>query len=382
MFAATQPNGAEAMRILIKRDVDRDSRWQALSSLDYGDEDELQELLDKGSAELVPVDPAVGDVHVVFAREVATGSGPIDLVGVGSSGSITIMECKLAKNHQIKREVVGQVLDYAAALWETDPTGFAEAFAQKAGSDPFEALRGRFSTDGKPWDEEACRSEVARRLREGDFRLLIAVDSIDSELRRIIKFVNTRGSGASHLQLVALAFPRFAEGTTHVIVPETYGDEIAPVAPTAERREWTESDVLEYFRGRGDILKIATDFREWAESRNYPIVFTGDRRSGRIALPVGGPGEERQVFCVGDMIGVEFGWLRKISPFNERVNREDLVARIGTAFGRELPLTRSETSAYFPVEQLADPAVRERFEAVIDDAMARIAAARVATVGG
>lgn len=365
------------MRILIKRDVDRDSKWQTLTSLDYANEEDLQELLNKGSAELVPADPAAGDSHVVFAREMPTGSGPIDLVGIGSSGSITIMECKLAKNHQIKREVVGQVLDYAAALWEADPTTFAIAFAQRAGSDPFEALRAHFNAEGKSWaGEETCRSEVARRLREGDFRLLIAVDTIDSELRRIIKFVNTRGSGVSHLQLVALAFPRFAEGSTHVIVPETYGDEIQPVAPAAERREWTEPGVFEYFAAKGDdTLKIATDFRDWAESRGFPIVFDGDRRSGRIVVAVGEVGQERQVFAVGDMIGVEFGKLRKIPPFTERATREQLVARVGLAFGRELPPARSDTSAYFPVEQLADPAVREQFYAAINDVMDRVATA-------
>lgn len=362
------------MRILIKRDIDRDPTWEVLSPLEYRDEDQLQELLNKGSADLVPIDQ--GDTHVVFARELGTRSGPIDLVGIGSSGSITVMECKLGRNHKIKREVVGQVLDYAAALWQTDLPKFVSAFAQKAGADPFEALRGLHAAKGESWDEEGCRAEVARRLRDGDFRLVIAVDEIDSELRRIIEFVNTRGSSTSHLHLVALAFPRFAAGTTHVVVPETFGDQIGPIAPATERRVWTEDDVFEYFAARSDeVLKIATEFREWADSRGYPIEFGGDRRVGWIALTAGEPGVERPVIFVGDMIGFDFNALRKVPPYTELAMREDLVARLGVLFGRELKPTQSGTAAYFRVVQLSDPAVREGFEAVTAEVMDRIAAA-------
>ena len=365
------------MRILVKRDAaNRDSKWVALSDMGYPLEDDLQLLLSEGSAELVPVDPAAGDAHVVFAREVPTISGPIDLVGIGSSGSITIMECKLAKSHQIKREVVGQVLDYAAALWEIEPAKFTAAFARKAGSDPFEALREKLNGADPPWDEEACRSEVARRLQEGDFRLLIAVDRIDPELRRIIKFVNSRGSGASHLQLVALAFPRFAEGTTQVIVPETYGDEISPPSGTAPSRDWTEAAVLEDLAAQGDdVLAIVTEFRAWAGSRGYRIRFDGDRKGGFMILTVGDTGFERDFVVLGGMLGVYFQRLKTVRPFDEQSNREDLVRRFGAAFRRELRLAQSETAAYFDRKLLADPAVRARFEAVVDDAMARVAAA-------
>ena len=369
--------GGDRLRILVKRDVhEADSKWIALSALVYTYESDLQLLLSEGSTELVPVDPAAGDAHVVFAREVSTDSGPIDLVGIGSSGSITIMECKLAKNRQIKREVVGQVLDYAAALWQIEPSKFTAAFARKAGSDPFETLRQELIAADPPWDQEACRSEVARRLRDGDFRLLIAVDRIDDDLRRIIRFVNMRGSGDSHLQLVALAFPRFEEGATQVIVPETYGDEISPPSGTAPSRDWTEAAVLEDLAAQGDdVLAIVTEFRAWAESRGYRIRFDGDRKGGFLILTVGDTGSERDFVVLGGMLGVYFQRLKTVRPFDEQSNREDLVRRFGAAFRRELRLAQSETAAFFDRKLLADPAVKARFEAVVDDAMARVAAA-------
>ena len=215
------------MRILMKDANNPIATWEALVPMVFEDESELQALLDRGSSELLPPDPSSGDDYVVYARELPTASGPIDLIGIGSSGSVTIMECKLAQNHDIKRKVVGQVLDYAASLWETDVASLVATFMSRTGSDPFQALRDKFGSDADAFDEELCRSEVARRLREGDFRLLIAVDQVDSELWRIIRYVNSRGADRQGLRLVALAFQRFEQGSTQVLVPEVYGDELS-----------------------------------------------------------------------------------------------------------------------------------------------------------
>jgi len=42
--------------------------------------------------------------------------------------------------------------------------------------------------------------------------------------------VNRRGSGGPGIKFVALAFPRYQTGSTQVLVPEAYGDELAGTA--------------------------------------------------------------------------------------------------------------------------------------------------------
>lgn len=237
------------------------SRWETAGPVSFAREAELQDLLQTGSAELIPADAALDEACVVYAREVFTRSGPIDLVGIGSSGSITIMECKLARNQQIKREVVGQVLDYAASLWQTDLSSLAADFKRVSGSDPFEALRERFGGDGAPFDEAQCRAEVARRLRDGDFRLLIAVDEIDAELRRIIQYVNHRAETGHGVKLVALAFPRYEVGSTQLLIPETYGDEAVEAPPP--RGEMTDVQHLHF--------DYWTAFVAYLEQRKHPV---------------------------------------------------------------------------------------------------------------
>ena len=64
----------------------------------------------------------VGEVESAFkplipvCRELRTPVGPIDLVFVNPDGLLTLVECKLWRNPQALREVVGQILDYAKEL--------------------------------------------------------------------------------------------------------------------------------------------------------------------------------------------------------------------------------------------------------------------------
>lgn len=80
-------------------------------------EEWLQQLLEQ-SPQLL----SVSDVDSIFAplvsigREVPTAAGYIDNLYVSPSGYITLVETKLWRNPEARREVVGQILDYAKDL--------------------------------------------------------------------------------------------------------------------------------------------------------------------------------------------------------------------------------------------------------------------------
>ena len=66
----------------------------------------------------IPIDeiePAFGPL-IPVCRELPTKAGPVDLLFINSSGLLTLVECKLWKNPEARREVVGQILDYAKEL--------------------------------------------------------------------------------------------------------------------------------------------------------------------------------------------------------------------------------------------------------------------------
>jgi RecB family endonuclease NucS len=67
------------------------------------------------SPELIPT--KVEDQAVIFTREAGLpGSGFTDLVGVDAQGNVLIVETKLARNGEIRRKVIGQVLECCLSL--------------------------------------------------------------------------------------------------------------------------------------------------------------------------------------------------------------------------------------------------------------------------
>ena len=200
-----------------------EGRWHAPETTSYPDETAIQELLTQ-SPELMP--GGEGQRFAV-ATEVGVEAGYADIIAVTPSGEITLIECKLRKNPEIRRHVIGQVFAYAATMWELDYTEFDRIFAARTGL----ALAAAVSAvSDETWDEEQFRSTVASNLLTGRFRLVIAVDDITEELRRIVRFLN--GHTTHELEILALELRYVADSGVEILFPTTYGEQVPkPTAP-------------------------------------------------------------------------------------------------------------------------------------------------------
>src|SRR5690348_6201736 len=108
-------------RLLVRREGT--GPWHAPAVTAYTSEDALEQLL----AESPDLLPGASPERLVVARQVQTGAGPADLVGVGLDGSLLLVECKLRANPEIRRAVVGQLFAYASSLWKTPVAEFEAA---------------------------------------------------------------------------------------------------------------------------------------------------------------------------------------------------------------------------------------------------------------
>lgn len=91
---------------------------QRVSPTDHRVAEELIQRLVVEHPSLLPVeqlDPTFAPA-VPIGREIGTSVGAIDALFVSPQGGITIVEAKLWRNPQARREVVGQIIDYATAL--------------------------------------------------------------------------------------------------------------------------------------------------------------------------------------------------------------------------------------------------------------------------
>ena len=95
----------------------RRRRLEARSGVGEYDENWLQQLLFE-TPEVLPIgeiDPAFAPA-VPLCRELPTAAGPIDVAYVSEQGLLSIVECKLWRNPEARRDAVSQILDYAKEI--------------------------------------------------------------------------------------------------------------------------------------------------------------------------------------------------------------------------------------------------------------------------
>ena len=251
------------MRIVVKSAAS--GEWKLVESADYDNEAELQKLLAE-SPSLIPVDEIREDLPPLVAavREFGLpGSGSTDLLAFTAEGDVAVIECKLAANQEIRRKVVGQILEYGAYLWGMSYEEVDERVYQRSGR-RLADLVGE-AVDGAEWDEEAFRHNVAEALAAGRFCLIVAVDEINDELARTVRFLN--GCAQSAFSFSALEMRRFQEGESEMLVPHVYGAPSVAKPPSASRRrQWNRDEFFEAARARLSIgaVRAIEDLYEWS----------------------------------------------------------------------------------------------------------------------
>ena len=175
------------MKILIRNHDSHE--WRFAETVQLKAEAELQQLLAE-SPSLIPLIDIREDMLPLVAaiREFGLpGSGLTDLVAFNPNGDIAIIECKLARNTEIKRKVIGQILEYAAYLWQMTYKELDARIQDKLQLSLVELVGTSVTED---WDQVQFRKSVEKSLSTGSFILIIVVDEINDELKRIIRYIN------------------------------------------------------------------------------------------------------------------------------------------------------------------------------------------------
>ena len=164
--------------------------------------------------DLLPVkdiDPAYGPL-TPLCTELRTEAGPLDLAFINPFGRLTLVECKLWRNPQARREVVAQVLDYARAIsrWSySDLQRQVSAASGRTGNAPYELVKTRHPD----LVEHEFVDAAAAALRSGRFLLLIAGDGIREDVGALSELINNNAAMGFSFGLVEVALYGFDDGS-------------------------------------------------------------------------------------------------------------------------------------------------------------------------
>jgi len=182
----------------------------------------LQELL-FAHPSLIPVsDVSPGTLGFVpICRELSLqkpgGTVYLDIFGITPEGRCVLIECKLWRNPEARREVIGQIMDYAGLLRKltyADLSAQLKGTLNWTGSNPLYDLVAKHAPGT---DEGVFVDRVTKSLRSGDFILIIAGDGIRSDVQSITEQINDRGGLGGHLALVEFQLWSDEHGRTLVV---------------------------------------------------------------------------------------------------------------------------------------------------------------------
>ncbi|WP_292731402.1 endonuclease NucS [Methanoculleus sp.] len=152
----------------------------------FRNEYELQEILaghpvllvDRGDSALVTI-----------SREFAFEGGFADIFLIDSNGLPVIVEVKLARNGESRREVVGRLCDYLSAMGRLTPDEVNERSAGLLG-ETFQSMAGAEGEENPEDWLARLKSNFASYLRAGQIRGIIVLDAAPDDRIREFSYLN------------------------------------------------------------------------------------------------------------------------------------------------------------------------------------------------
>jgi hypothetical protein len=362
-----------------------------MAEASYEAETLLQEMLERYPALLAADDVGAAQGEWLLIRREASlvlgkDGGPrgwLDHLFVDAAGVPTLVEVKRSSDSRVRREVVGQMLDYAAnagAHWKDDALRrLFEERCLEGGIDADETVRDAFvSVDdvGEFW--ESVRTNVAAER----FRLVFVADAIPPELRRIVEYLNGQMTQTEVLAIEVKQY-RDESGAHQTLVPRLIGrTEAARQAKGGPAtRRWDRASLLGALEERGgaEFVDVTQRLFEWVDGRgDLREYFGSGTKDGSFQA---GYWEKARylwpfVLYTYGRVEIQFQHIAKRPPFDDPALREQLRAKLIAIPAVDLPVTADAKRPSLELTALAPTETFSIFTDAMDWAFAQANALR------
>ncbi len=304
--------------------VQDDSGLVKMNEQDYDSEDLLQGLLAKYPDLLAgdQINSTEPRRWLLVAREVSlaseedgAGRWSVDHLFLDQDAIPTIVEVKRSTDTRIRREVVGQMLEYAANAVVYWPVGdLRDLFEEREKSE--QELDELLESEADP---EEFWQKVKTNLQAGRVRLIFVSDEIPTELRRIVEFLNQQMDPA---EVLAVEIKQYVsqDPDFKTLVPRIIGQTGKP-PPSRPGKLWDkESFFRELETQAPEATRPAEEIFEWAESKASRIVWGRGKQYGTFFPTLDHKGIEHkpiQSWTYGSL-SIWFGDMQLKPPFERR----------------------------------------------------------------
>lgn len=357
---------------------DRQGELVPMTAEPYQSEETLQALI-AAHPELLAGDETTAERWLLVSREVATpgdeslaGRWSLDHLFVDTSGIPTLVEVKRSSDTRIRREVVGQLLDYAANAVVYWPQGsLAERFEQRC-----EAEVGREAEEvladflGDDQDSDAFWGTVEANLRAGRLRLVFLADVIPRELQRVVEFLNEQ---MNRTEVLAVEIRQYVSEEGHqTLVPRTLGRTAAAEAAKRSKatRPWTEEEYLDRIEVThgSEYRRTAEAYLAWGRANGGEAEWGSGTTRGSLQFAWEADGHRVRPLALltNGWLYVPFARLAKTPAFADRGRRQSFADKLEVINGVTVPADGIDRWPEIPAETLGTAQAREQFLGALD----------------
>lgn len=313
-----------------------------------------------GTLVLVKQEAAVVDPELGGSR------WSLDHLYLDRSGVPTLVEVKRASDPRSRREVVAQMLEYAAnasASWTAE--GLREWFdetCRNADREPDRYLQDALGVE----DVEEYWGRVGANLGSEQLRLVFVADSIGSELRRMIEYLNRQMQDTDVFAIEVMQYVT-QDGAQQTIVPRIIGlTEAARQGKRHARRSpWDRESVFARLAELDPAhQRVAEALFAWAgERRDLRLEFGNGTRDGSFRWGSDAPYLWPFAVYTYGSVEINFQPMSRRAPFDDPELLDAFHQRLLKIPGVQFA---SSSRPSFPLALLHEPGALAQFTEALD----------------
>jgi hypothetical protein len=295
-------------------------------------------------------------------REEGSGRWSLDHLFVTRNGIPVLVELKRAVDTRLRREIIGQMLDYAAngtAYWQRGR--IAESFVASMAKQNRDADAVLADFLGAAADPHQFWEQVDANFAAGRIKMVFVADTIPRELARIVEFLNEQMK--ADIRAVELSWFESDGGVTALtprIIGETERAQTEKAGrgalPPIERDTWITERMGPY---GSDVVEAAEKFISLVEDLGGQAEVTSAQASIMSAFdaPAGVLYPLRLSQERKGSIQLCLGYLVSRLPFSEAQDRQRAYDKLVAVVG---PLSSANLTGFpgFDARKLNDPTIR------------------------
>jgi hypothetical protein len=338
--------------------IDANNSLTALVETPYELEIHLQEILASHPSLLAgeQMNAAVPRRFVLASSEagiaVSESSGNVfslDLLFLDQDAVLTLVEVKRSSDTRIRREVIGQLLEYAAnvcAFWSAAKVRAEfERTTLRQDADVASVLETSLGLD--QGDYETYWKSLQANLDLQRLRLVLVADKISIDTLRIIEYLNKQ---MTNTDVFAVAISQFAGGSVRTLTPRVLNPSLSETdrkSSTARRGpQWSRERFYEALRPT-DAVNVMRAIDDWAQSKDQvEVAFGSGMINGSLQMVFhskpgtqgyrSGPDVVFLTLWSSGTIEIDFQFLASFGAFRESLKRSELLDRLN-AVGCDIP---------------------------------------------